>query len=216
MKKGLTKFISIILLYGAAPLSVSAAMYSYTGNNYTSSTAYYTPDMFVSGWFETADVLAPGLYSISVITDYHFTDGVNSYTADGVNNYAPAYNTMNAQFAVNVYSPSVFYAQVNLSAIYSKVAPDAGNYFLDINNQCTGCSSDGFYDIATVNHMYPALRSDYIHSATGSATGKGEWTVTPAPVPLPAAVWLFGSALAGLGFISRKKNKGSVNSVTTS
>ncbi len=27
----------------------------------------------------------------------------------------------------------------------------------------------------------------------------------PAPVPLPAAVWLFGSAIAGFGFITRKR-----------
>ena len=31
------------------------------------------------------------------------------------------------------------------------------------------------------------------------------FTVTPTTVPLPAAVWLFGSAIAGLGFFGRKK-----------
>ena len=205
LKKNLIRFLSTILLFAAVPPSVSAATYLYTGNNYTSLTEYYMSGMSVSGWFETADVLAPGLYDSSVVTDYYFTDGVNSYTANGVNSYAPAYSTMNAQFMINVYDPSSFFAQVNLFATYSKLDPDAGDYFLDINNQCTGCSGDGFYDMAAVSHKYPALRSDYIHSTTGSATGKGEWTVTPAPVPLPAAVWLFGSALAGLGFISRKK-----------
>ncbi len=33
-----------------------------------------------------------------------------------------------------------------------------------------------------------------------------EWTITPAAVPVPAAAWLFGSALLGLAGISRKKH----------
>ncbi len=32
-------------------------------------------------------------------------------------------------------------------------------------------------------------------------------SITPNPVPVPAAVWLFGSALAGLGFVTRKRRQ---------
>ena len=32
----------------------------------------------------------------------------------------------------------------------------------------------------------------------------GNWTVTPNPVPIPAAVWFLGSALGGLGFTRRR------------
>ncbi|MGX2041153.1 hypothetical protein ACWJKU_13620 [Methylocaldum sp. MU1018] len=31
--------------------------------------------------------------------------------------------------------------------------------------------------------------------------------IAPAPVPIPAAIWLFGSAIAGLGLISRRSGK---------
>jgi hypothetical protein len=41
----------------------------------------------------------------------------------------------------------------------------------------------------------PALRS----------SGSGGWFYRPSEVPLPAAVWLFGSAILGLGFLKRKK-----------
>jgi hypothetical protein len=33
----------------------------------------------------------------------------------------------------------------------------------------------------------------------------GSWTMDVAPVPLPAAVWLFGGALAGVGAIARRR-----------
>lgn len=41
---------------------------------------------------------------------------------------------------------------------------------------------------------------------TGAA-GKYTVSLTASPVPVPAAVWLFGSALAGMGAIGRRKQK---------
>ena len=38
--------------------------------------------------------------------------------------------------------------------------------------------------------------------STGDGGGSSDWI---AAVPVPAAVWLFGSALAGLGFVKRRK-----------
>lgn len=35
--------------------------------------------------------------------------------------------------------------------------------------------------------------------------GPGVWTVTPNPVPLPAAAWLLGSAIGGLGLMRRRR-----------
>jgi hypothetical protein len=36
------------------------------------------------------------------------------------------------------------------------------------------------------------------------------YSLTVSQVPVPAAVWLFGSALAGMGIIGRRKNKGAL------
>jgi hypothetical protein len=40
-----------------------------------------------------------------------------------------------------------------------------------------------------------------------AATVPNTTNFTVAAVPVPAAVWLFGSALAGLGVINRRKNQ---------
>jgi probable HAF family extracellular repeat protein len=43
----------------------------------------------------------------------------------------------------------------------------------------------------------------------GSIDGKEHaFLMTPTLVPVPAAVWLFGSALAGLGVVSKRRSKG--------
>jgi hypothetical protein len=39
--------------------------------------------------------------------------------------------------------------------------------------------------------------------------GVGSWLVKPAVVPIPAAAWLFGSALLGLGALKRERPKSS-------
>ena len=49
----------------------------------------------------------------------------------------------------------------------------------------------------------------WFNTYTLNINGVGNLSFIPAPaaVPLPAAVWLFGSALAGLGMLGRKKNE---------
>jgi secreted PhoX family phosphatase len=38
-----------------------------------------------------------------------------------------------------------------------------------------------------------------------SSNNDAVWSVAAAPVPVPGAVWLFGSAIAGLGAMRRKR-----------
>ncbi|NOT10807.1 MAG: VPLPA-CTERM sorting domain-containing protein [Methylococcaceae bacterium] len=49
----------------------------------------------------------------------------------------------------------------------------------------------------------PAFSVNNIYDLT--VTGNVVTTTAPAAVPVPAALWLFGSALAGLGVVGRKK-----------
>jgi hypothetical protein len=44
----------------------------------------------------------------------------------------------------------------------------------------------------------------FIKSVGSAGKGVSQWTYTAA-VPIPAAVWLFGSALAGLGWLRRRQ-----------
>jgi hypothetical protein len=41
----------------------------------------------------------------------------------------------------------------------------------------------------------------------GGAMGGAPWSLSITAVPVPAAVWLFGSALAGMGIIGRRKDR---------
>jgi hypothetical protein len=69
-------------------------------------------------------------------------------------------------------------APVQVSLFYSDVLTDSGGDFsLEFNSQISG----------------------FLAQDDGALTG------TVSAVPIPAAVWLFGSALAGLGWMRRRK-----------
>jgi len=59
--------------------------------------------------------------------------------------------------------------------------------------------------IETFDNPITAKAGDFGSGVTGTAFGLGSALVRTAPVPIPAAVWLFGSALAGLGLFRRRQ-----------
>jgi len=58
-----------------------------------------------------------------------------------------------------------------------------------------------------VNHN----RTVTVDGVTGPPTGIIDFTLNTSAVPLPSAIWLFGSALVGLGFLSRRRRNQRVN-----
>lgn len=50
----------------------------------------------------------------------------------------------------------------------------------------------------------PFLAAAHIQNTTGAGTGGSGW-IAPAPIPVPAAIWLFGSGLIGLAGVARRK-----------
>lgn len=48
-----------------------------------------------------------------------------------------------------------------------------------------------------------SLNDDYEYPVDGGV--RMSMVLTPAPIPIPAAVWLFSSALAGIGFLTRRR-----------
>jgi hypothetical protein len=61
-------------------------------------------------------------------------------------------------------------------------------------------------DVAGILQRYDASSGAYLGDfANFSGNVGAEWAFVPTVVPVPAAVWLFASALAGLGFVKRKR-----------
>ncbi|MFM8332387.1 MAG: VPLPA-CTERM sorting domain-containing protein [Candidatus Methylumidiphilus sp.] len=58
---------------------------------------------------------------------------------------------------------------------------------------------------ATAGQTYQIFLGGYRNGAWGATTDGYALTISQTPVPVPAAVWLFGSALAGLGVFGRRK-----------
>ena len=80
----------------------------------------------------------------------------------------------------------------NIARIGANVTLDTGAGFLDFYS---GTSTDGSYD----DYFYP----DSSEGITNSPILQFVSTLTP--VPIPAAVWLFGSALGLLGWMTYRK-----------
>jgi len=76
-------------------------------------------------------------------------------------------------------------------------------WFIDSNANGIGFSSGTAYQgLYQYGGGYSGLNGYIDDSLT--ITGNSTLTATLAAVPIPAAVWLFGSALAGLGWVRRK------------
>ena len=111
-------------------------------------------------------------------------------------------------------SPNVF-TYVGSAYDGSQTIPSANSPLQDGNPYLIS-GGDGTQD-NIVTKLFPNLAAgsyivfvggaDYASQANSATRGiGGTLTVTPvAPVPIPAAVWLFGSALAGLGIFGRRK-----------
>jgi hypothetical protein len=85
-------------------------------------------------------------------------------------------------------NPGSSYASAGTSATLSLFGLKSGYYLIGLGGVCPD-------NHPSCNSTSPASR-DYTFSVS-----------TAAPIPVPAAVWLFGSALAGMGVIGRRKHK---------
>lgn len=84
---------------------------------------------------------------------------------------------------------------------------DGSNRTETLTFSISGVAGDTIYDYALGNaddtgEFFAAHVAGYDDWQTGNTSGKFAGSTV---VPLPAAVWLFGSALAGLGWIRRRR-----------
>ncbi len=73
----------------------------------------------------------------------------------------------------------------------------------DVNSQ--GQAYYGVYTNSTPFYLQAETNGILGASATGEFAFIGSYLVAPSPVPVPAAVWLFGSGLIGLAGMARRK-----------
>jgi len=194
-------FISTICIVIFTAFKANAsAIYTYTGNNFTSITAPYTTDMNITLQFETAALLTSTgtMTNVSAeILSYSVFDGINTLTeADSEIDVLVNIDTTTGQptewaiFATNEFGKSVGDIVNRMNTIYydfsggSDGALEAECIFMPVvGGECMGLINGGSADV---------------YNPPGSS---GTWSV----VPIPAAVWLFGSGLIGLIGVARRK-----------
>ena len=193
-------FIGVACIVAFAALEANATViYTYSGNNFTSATAPYTPEMNIALQFETASPLSgtEALTNVSAeILSYTMSDGRQTLTQfdspldiylsiDSVTGLPTEW----AIHATNEFGRSIGDTVNRMRTIYYGYSggPDSAEEI-----ECTFIPADvgecmGFIGIAGAE----------VFNSPGSP---GTWSV----VPIPASVWLLSSGLLGLISITRK------------
>ena len=193
--------VACVLVFTAFKANASV-IYTYTGNNFTSATDPYTTDMNVTLQFETAIPLTGtgAMTNVSAdILSYTMFDGIKTLTEeDSVIDVFMNIDTTTGQptewsiHATNEFGKSLGDIVNRMKTIYSSYSggPDSVEEI--------ECKSIPPEVGECMGFIYGAGAD--VFNAPGSP---GSWSV----VPIPAAVWLFGSGLIGLiGLVRRKQS----------
>ena len=174
----------------------ASVIYQYTGNPYISIQSPYDTSMSVTGTLELAAALAPNL-SLTTVTplSFSFSDGVNTTTG------ATATLT-SSQFEFATDSAGNITGW-NISMFTSNPSATVGQLWsssLSTANNVSTVSDTAF----TATCSSGTTSCNVTSGASASVAGQpGSWGV----VPIPDAVWLFGSGLLGLVGMARCKNE---------
>ena len=195
--------VTCVLVFSAFNVNASV-IYTYTGNNFTSATDPYTTDMNVTLQFETASPLsgtgAGALVNVSLeILSYTMFDGIKTLSeADSVIDVLMNIDTTTgvptdwAIYATNEFGKTVGEDVNRMNTIYYDFS---GGRDSALEAECAFIPVEGGECMGLTN-----IASASVDNLPGSS---GSWTV----VPVPAAVWLFGSGLIGLIGVARRKRQ---------
>ncbi len=197
---GFRSSVSTLLILVLPAFKVYAsAVYTYTGNNFTSATAPYTNDMNIALQFETASLLTGNgtMTNVSAeILSYSVFDGTKTLTeADSDIDVLVNIDTTTGQpiewaiFVTDEFGKSAGDTVNRMNTVFyvfsggSDGALEAECVFVPVaGGECMGLTNGG---------------SASVYNPPGSS---GTWSV----VPIPAAVWLFGSGLISLIGLARR------------
>jgi len=172
----------------------AAVTYQYSGNDYTNfyaTPSIYDTSMSINGSFTVDSKLISVNGDISdQVTSYGFSDGVNAYSDTDPESLSQfIVNTDNdgniTNWIIDIFDVSSLSPTVQPGDIISRIISKPDLDQADVT-QC---------DFIVVTCVFSQIDGATIFNNQGS------WSV----VPVPAAVWLFGSGLIGLiGFARRK------------
>jgi len=210
--------------YGA--LNVRGLELSYRGPG-TATDALVTMNIRLAGSTSVNGSQSPGSYSglslasaqIAFHLDlYDIRAGGNYNETDYQGSYSTTVNGLGQQIAGGGYD-NTFDAIVGASTTIPVGSFDAG-YYIQTTTSVGGSDAWTFSNpVATADltgvgwvpgmRVFDTPEGFYVNSADGLIVDN---VFMPSAVPVPAAVWLFGSGLAGLLFVSRRRQRPGVRS----
>jgi hypothetical protein len=156
-------------------ISHASAVYRYQGENYENPYGIFDTTMSLTGTVELPAPLPPNLFDEVFPTSFKFNDGVNTITENNATSSAFG-------FATNNFGDIIGW-QISLS-----IDEGGGPHSIGSEKLMLGFSE----------YAFPGIPPDF---GAASTTKPGSWSV----VPIPAALWLFGSGLLGLVGMARRK-----------
>jgi hypothetical protein len=177
------------VLFSSAP-AVGGTIYSYTGNSYTQCAGVYCSGgpYSLSATFETtladSDLISLPIQEItSTVTSFAFTDGTGLTVTQ---------NTIggSGKFLISTDSSG------NIVAWLVGGYANSSN----VQMQSNWDSPYGFIRGADFSETTVEFRGDFGFVAQNPGT----WTKSPSPVPIPSALWLAATGIAGIFGLRRR------------
>jgi hypothetical protein len=198
------RMLKKLIAFACLSLSISvnaATVYTYTGHNLTTAfgnPSYTLPD-HVSLTLTLDDALAADLGSpvnlvdVASLSGFHLTMSSGSLNLDSSLHQQPLTTRVATDASGNISSWDFEWRIVHL-----KFGVSAG-----ISTVGPGCELNDSNEIECFEGIDRAYDT-FSGTLSGYSGPNGTWSV-PSQVPLPAAAWLFGSALLGLAGFKGKK-----------
>ena len=217
--------LGVLLLAYSFNASAELARHWLNGNNYSAVvegtspeiSGSYTTDMSITGFFVT-DWISYGGWDGGDITDYikwyEFNDGRTTLTSNNS-------EILNFYVGIGFNDTTGEHTIYDERIIIKRSATETENgtiiSFLSSAHQANTFSIDNPMDITPNTTIYGEHQCSYVYSAASpywdecdspspddagyGINGSSTWT---SAVPVPAALWLFGSGLGLLGWMRRK------------
>jgi hypothetical protein len=181
--------------------SVNAStIYTYAGNNFTTVTDPYTTSMNVTLQFETVSPISGTGSMVNISSE------ILSYTiSDGINTLTETNSAIDLLINLDTVTGQPSEWAIHVTNEFGKSVGDVVNRMRTIYYEFSG-GSDSALEAECV---FMPIEGGECMGLTGGASADvfnspgspGTWSV----VPIPAAVWLFGSGLLGLIGVARRK-----------